>query len=65
MMGKSYMPNAGLVWNPLREYPRNSICPCCDSGKKFKQCHEGKLPACIKPELAEKVRALMDKVKDE
>ncbi len=27
----------GTISNPIRDYPRNMVCPCA-SGKKFKKC---------------------------
>ena len=54
--------NEGYSWNPLTSFPRNAPCPC-NSGKKFKKCHEGNIPIAIKSEDSEKVRRLMKAIK--
>ena len=47
-----YIPKDDLVWNPMRNLPRNSQC-LCNSGRKFKVCCLNNLPnAVTKPQAA-------------
>jgi hypothetical protein len=41
-----YQLKPGFVWNPLKKFPRNSLCPC-KSGKKFKKCHLKSMPEAL------------------
>lgn len=33
-----YSPKKGYTYNPMLRVNRNTICPFCESGKKFKKC---------------------------
>lgn len=63
---KAYQPSRmmqlhkGFEWNPLRQLPRNMLCPC-QSGKKFKACHLQKLPLAVPTAVAESFREQMRK----
>lgn len=48
----------GYSWNPLLNFPRNSPCPC-DSKKKFKNCHQSKLPKAIPTAMADEYKLIM------
>lgn len=50
-----FIPLPGFSWNPLVGYPPNLLC-FCESGKKFKKCHRGKIPEVIKTEKVESVK---------
>lgn len=49
-----WKPNPGMVWNKLREFPRNEPC-FCGSKKKFKKCHLPFLTSCTDEESAKKI----------
>lgn len=53
-----FKPKDGYAWNPLRDYPRNEAC-FCGSLKKFKKCHDGKLPMCCTVKSAHEIRQFM------
>ena len=59
-MGKNYVysPTHGLVFNPLRNWPRNAQC-FCGQPKKFKKCCYLRLNWVIKPEDARKALKVM------
>lgn len=42
-----YRPQKDEAFNPLRKYPRNSLC-FCGSGIKFKKCHWIETPLFVK-----------------
>ena len=46
---KAYAPEAGFVWNPLAQWPRNAAC-FCGSGLKFKGCHRDRIPQTVPSE---------------
>lgn len=52
----------GMVWNPLRSYPRNAPC-VCGSGKKFKGCHLQELPDTCSASDAKNLQGLVDRAK--
>lgn len=53
-----FKPKDGYAFNPLRDYPRNEAC-FCGSLKKFKKCHDGKLPMCCTVKSAHEIRQFM------
>jgi len=54
----------GAIWNPVRKWPRNALCPC-ESGVKFKKCCLEKIPLAInKKELDNAIKAAKKQQED-
>ena len=56
------VPAQGLVWNPLRSYPRNLQC-FCGKEKKAKNCCLPLAKAAVPPEVAAQVKSYVEGVK--
>lgn len=56
------VPKDGLVWNPLRSYPRNLSC-FCGKEKKAKNCCLPKAKAAVPPHVAAEIKSYIDGVK--
>lgn len=59
-MGKpNYItPKPGYQWNPLKKFPRNTLCPC-GSKKKFKRCHIDLIAPAVTNAQAKKLKAVL------
>lgn len=44
------------VDNPCLKFPRNGVCPICDSGRKYKKCCLPRMPRRITPSEREGIR---------
>lgn len=61
MTQQAMVPIKGMVWNPLRELPRNMLCPCKMTGLKFKACCLPKLPLVVPENVAKVFKEQMAK----
>lgn len=64
MKRQIYKPKKGLIWNPLRGYPRNLPCFCGKTDKKAKHCCLPRILPAIPQEEALKLSQYMKHVNE-